>query len=367
MVGLAELARAGTALDERSIDHLHRLVGSWAPLADLSFGDLLLYAPCVAGFDPAAMAGASDLTADEIGSSDGGFVVLAHARANTGPTVHVVDPVGTIMQGPALAWLQAAMDTGEAGEAEVAEAGSGPVVGDDTVVEEADSLPLRDRRRVVDYVPVRCDDAPVAVLSREAAPAPIRHENPLETVYRALYNRFARMIAEGVFPYERMERVGEFREPRVGDGVLVLDRQGRISYASPNARSALHRLGVTRSVPGSSLSDLGLDDTVIRRSFWRRRSTVAEFTAGSMIVVVLRAYPMVAEDRITGAVAMLRDVSELRHHDRLLLSKDATIREIHHRVKNNLQTVSSLLQIQARRLGSAEAKQAVESSVRRVS
>ena len=94
---------------------------------------------------------------------------------------------------------------------------------------------------------------------------------------------------------------------------------------------------------------------------------MAEFTAGSMIVVVLRAYPMVAEDRITGAVAMLRDVSELRHHDRLLLSKDATIREIHHRVKNNLQTVSSLLQLQARRLGSAEAKAAVESSVRRVS
>jgi len=367
VVGLAELARAGTALDERSIDHLHRLVGSWAPLADLSFGDLLLYAPCVDGFDPAAMAGASDLADNETGSADGGFVVLAHARANTGPTVHVVDPVGTIVQGPALAWLQAAMDTGEAGEAEVAEADSVPVVGDDTVVEEADSLPRRDRRRVVDYVPVRCDDAPVAVLSREAAPAPIRHENPLETIYRGLYTRFASMIAEGAFPYERMERVGEFREPRVGDGVLVLDREGRISYASPNARSALHRLGVTRSVPGSRLNDLGLDDTVIRRSFWRRRSTVAEFTAGSMIVVVLRAYPMVAEDRITGAVAMLRDVSELRHHDRLLLSKDATIREIHHRVKNNLQTVSSLLQLQARRLGSAEAKTAVESSVRRVS
>ena len=367
MVGLAELARAGTALDERSIDHLHRLVGSWAPLADLSFGDLLLYAPCIAGFDPATMAGASDLAANETVSADGDFVVLAHARANTGPTVHVVDPVGTIVQGPALAWLQAAVDTGEAGEAEVAEVGSGPVVGDDTVVEEVDSLPRRERRRVVDYVPVRCDDAPVAVLSREAAPAPIRHENPLETVYRGLYNHFARMIAEGAFPYERMERVGEFREPRVGDGVLVLDREGRISYASPNARSALHRLGVTRSVPGSRLSDLGLDDTVIRRSFWRRRSTVAEFTAGSMIVVVLRAYPMVAEDRITGAVAMLRDVSELRHHDRLLLSKDATIREIHHRVKNNLQTVSSLLQLQARRLGSAEAKAAVESSVRRVS
>ena len=392
MVGLAELARAGTALDERSIDHLHRLVASWAPLADLSFGDLLLYAPCTRGFDPAAVAAAAEQASDEglgpLGGTVGDFVapqdtavwkqapadgagedfvVLAHARASTGPTVHAVDPVGTAVRGADCGWLHTAMARGEPGEGEVAEVGAHSGIGDDTVVEEEGSLPLRDRRRVVDCVPVRCGEVPVAVLSREAAPAPIRHENPLETVYRDLYARFAQMIADGAFPYARVERVGEFREPRVGDGVMVLDREGRTTYASPNARSALHRLGVMRPVPGCRLGDLGLDDTVIKRSFWRRRSTVAEFTAGTGIVVVMRGYPLVAEDRITGAVALLRDVSELRHHDRLLLSKDATIREIHHRVKNNLQTVSSLLQIQSRRLGSAEAKAALESSVRRIS
>ena len=374
MVGLAELARAGTALDERAIDHLHRLVGSWAMLADLSFGDLLLYVPCPGGFDPSAVqADPERAKASTQGAAEGidqlgdGFVVLAHARSSTGPTVHAVDPVGTVVRGPACVWLRNAMATGEAGEDEIAETGAYSDFGGDTVVEEHGSLPLSDRRRVTEYVPVRCGDAPVAVLSREAVPAPIRHENPLETIYRGLYARFVRMIADGAFPYDRFERVGEFREPRVGDGVMVLDRAGAITYASPNARSALHRLGVKRRVPGCRLGDLGLDDTVIRRSFWRRRSTVAEFTAGSGIVVVLRAYPLVAEDRITGAVALLRDVSELRHHDRLLLSKDATIREIHHRVKNNLQTVSSLLQLQARRLDSPEAKAAVESSVRRIS
>ena len=65
VVGLAELARAGTALDERSIDHLHRLVASWAPLADFSFGDLLLYAPCTDGFDPAAVTVAPEQAPDE--------------------------------------------------------------------------------------------------------------------------------------------------------------------------------------------------------------------------------------------------------------------------------------------------------------
>jgi two-component sensor histidine kinase len=50
----------------------------------------------------------------------------------------------------------------------------------------------------------------------------------------------------------------------------------------------------------------------------------------------------------------------------MLMSKDATIREIHHRVKNNLQTIASLLRLQGRRLDSPEAKQALDESVRRI-
>ena len=63
---------------------------------------------------------------------------------------------------------------------------------------------------------------------------------------------------------------------------------------------------------------------------------------------------------------LVRDVTDLRKRDRLLISKDATIREIHHRVKNNLQTISSLLRLQARRLENPEAKAAVSESVRRI-
>src|SRR5207244_9790172 len=70
--------------------------------------------------------------------------------------------------------------------------------------------------------------------------------------------------------------------------------------------------------------------------------------------------------KVTGAVVILRDITDLRRRDRLLLSKDATIREVHHRVKNNLQTISSLLRIQGRRLENPEAKLAIEESVRRI-
>ena len=71
--------------------------------------------------------------------------------------------------------------------------------------------------------------------------------------------------------------------------------------------------------------------------------------------------------RSAGAAVLIRDVTEVKRRDRALISKDATIREIHHRVKNNLQTVAALLRLQARRTANAEGREALIESVRRVS
>ena len=63
---------------------------------------------------------------------------------------------------------------------------------------------------------------------------------------------------------------------------------------------------------------------------------------------------------------LLRDVTDVRRRERELVTKDATIREIHHRVKNNLQTVAALLRLQARRAVEPEARIALEEAVHRV-
>jgi two-component sensor histidine kinase len=97
---------------------------------------------------------------------------------------------------------------------------------------------------------------------------------------------------------------------------------------------------------------------------------VEEFEQTGDVTLLTRCIPLVlstdGKNEVTGGLMLLRDVSELRRRDRLILSKDATIREIHHRVKNNLQTVASLLRIQARRTDSDEAKEALEQAMRRV-
>jgi len=158
--------------------------------------------------------------------------------------------------------------------------------------------------------------------------------------------------------------------PRVGDGVMMLDRDAAVAYVSPNANSALHRVGIQANPVGMRLAELGFHDGPARQAFEQRQPVVEEFEQGADVTLLARCVPLIRgsgdDAEVVGGLLLVRDVTELRKRDRLLLSKDATIREIHHRVKNNLQTISSLLRLQSRRLESDEAKAAVAESVRRI-
>ena len=122
--------------------------------------------------------------------------------------------------------------------------------------------------------------------------------------------------------------------------------------------SALHRIGIHSNLEGARLSELGLDESPVRVAFAIGLPITEEMERGP-VTLILRAIPLIEHPKLSGAVVLLRDVSELRRRDRLLISKDATIREVHHRVKNNLQTISALLRLQGRRLESPEAITAI--------
>ena len=213
-------------------------------------------------------------------------------------------------------------------------------------------------------IPVRRGEHVIAVLTREWSPESMRPTGALEQVYLHLFLRFTRMIAEGTFPFPDPQDVAN--GPRVGDGVMVLDEHARVEYASPNAVSALHRVGITTNAVGLRLAELGFNDAPVRAAYETRSPVTEEQEQTPDVTILTRCIPILEGDEVTGAVLLLRDVSELRRRDRLLVSKDATIREIHHRVKNNLQTISSLLRLQGRRLSSPEAKVAIAESVRRI-
>jgi two-component sensor histidine kinase len=140
--------------------------------------------------------------------------------------------------------------------------------------------------------------------------------------------------------------------------------------------SALRRLGVVGEIVGQRLSDLlrrVLPDPLEAADVMRtvRTAAAGKPTANTEVsngqaTVRFGLLPLVPSGNPLGALVVAQDVTELRRRDRQIMSKDATIREIHHRVKNNLQTVAALLRLQARRLRAPEARAALDEAVRRV-
>lgn len=352
MTSPVDLAREYTGLDIGARKHLERLMGSWGLLADLSFSDLLLYVPLDQFSLAVAQPGAQDWDEGEprqdAGTSLLGlhFVVLGQMRPTTSQTLFELDLVGQVVAAGELplvleSWRRGTIMTGERPGG----------------VEEA---PVR-----YQCIPVRWNGDVVGVLSRVWSPSVGRRTGGLERVYLRLFDRLAAMVASGLYPFVSDEAAAE-EAPRVGDGVVVLDAEQRVTFASPNAVNALHRMGIVSAIVGSSLTSLGVDSDAVSQAFDQRVPVIEEIERRPDVMVLLRCIPLVQEGEVTGAAVLVRDVTDLRRRDRLLLSKDAAIREVHHRVKNNLQTISSLLRLQSRRLEDRTARVALLEAERRI-
>ncbi|MDO5627518.1 MAG: histidine kinase N-terminal domain-containing protein [Mobilicoccus sp.] len=324
-----------TGLSARDVEWLRLLVGDWQLVSDLSFADLVLWVK-------------------EQDASSVRWTCAAHVRPNTGPLVFHDDMVDTVA-GPARARLL------------VQCLAEGRLVADEQPGWFED-MPIRE-----EAVPVMRDGTCVAVLTRHSNLVSMRTPSRLEVTYRSTADALLGMVATGHFPQRGAPTAMRRGAPRVGDGMVRLDTDGVVTYASPNAISALHRLGGTGRILGDTLSRIVTDCL-------EDRSVVDEFlplvlvgkapwrteVEGTGAALALRSLPLSDNGRRIGALVLVRDVSELRRREQELLTKDATIREIHHRVKNNLQTVAALLRLQSRRVDDVHARAALGEAERRV-
>jgi two-component sensor histidine kinase len=327
MATLSDLARQHTRFGAAERGHLRRLVGSWGPLSDLSFADLLLFTR-------------TDRTDED------NLVVLGQMRPATAQTLYIDDQLGKLI-----------------------DPGDRPLVmkafADGQIYDQEIDLATIGRRTRVTAIPVTFQDRVIAVVTRESRELDRRTPSELETAYFDVVERLSQMMVDGNFPFPFEDAVTE-ETPRVGDGALVLEAETRVTYSSPNAVSALHRAGYHGRIVDRRLEDLGFDAALVASVYRLQVPVIDELERGDDVTILSRVLPLIENGKVTGALVLLRDVSDLRRRDKMLMSANATIKEIHHRVKNNLQTVSSLLRIQGRRLENPEAKAAIDESVRRI-
>ncbi|MDR4532397.1 sensor histidine kinase [Glutamicibacter sp. PS] len=335
MALITEQLRQHADLKPGDEDWLHLLVGDWQLVADLAFADLVLWFP----------------------TGDGSYVALAHVRPSTSHTSFHTDFVGERIRKDLRIMVDEAWQTLE--------------------IQRSTAIPSTEiilGQPSVQAVPMAREGRPIAVITTHYDQSPSRTPSNLELVYRQSAEDLLVMGTRGLWPDFASPTGSRRGAPRVGDGFIRLNTEGVVEYASPNAVSAFRRLGAAEVLQGQPLAELTMalvrnrrvvDETlplVLQGKMpWR---TEVEFHG---VTLSLRAIPLRDAKRRFAALVLCRDVTELRRREKELVSKDATIREIHHRVKNNLQTVAALLRMQSRRMDSPEGKQGLEQAMRRVS
>ena len=338
MATFIELILENSKLTPDQVEHLEQLVAEWRLLADLSFADLVLWLP---------------IRKDEKSWPEG-YIAIAQIRPTTAATVFSNDLIGSTISWGLRPKIDQALSEGE--------------IVRDTAPELVGEIMIKE-----ECIPVIFEGNTLAVISRHRNADLMRSPSKLELNYREIAHKIFRMVAEGSFPIRNSIYNSE-STPRVGDGLIRLDPNGVIFFASPNARSALSRVGYQSEVEKQNLGEvfatLAKSNTQPTDESWQTllsgkflRRTEYESSDGVLDILVI---PLTeAGDRI-GAIVLLHNITELRNRDRALITKDATIKEIHHRVKNNLQTVSALLRLQSRRVEDPVASAALSEAVRRV-
>ncbi|GGI13670.1 sensor histidine kinase [Galliscardovia ingluviei] len=331
MVDFSHLVADNPDFDATDREWLHHLVADWQVIADLSFADLLLVLP----------------------TSQGKYVVAGQCRPSTVISVRQDDMIGQIVEGEDAKAIERAMS-----EQRISRLDHYRAVGNTTVCDV--------------YAPVRREGKVLGVVVRETNMATRMLNGRYESESIDAGKKLFAMIPEGTFPYHDA-MLKQRHNARVSDGFIVLSQDGIVEYAAPNAISCFRRLGAAEVMEGKYLAEIGT-------SLIKERDDVSDtlplVLAGKAAVdseinanrstVSMRSLPLYAGNVRCGAVVLCRDVTELHRREKELQTKDATIAEIHHRVKNNLQAVSALLRLQARRTKLPEVKTELEEAMRRV-
>jgi two-component sensor histidine kinase len=316
---------------------LRSLMADWQLIADLAFGDLVLWVP-----------------------HKGKLHASAHARPAAAATLFYRDISGTPARFDWEQTIQQAWETKK------------PVIPAEPsnyggVTTKLAAYPIME--------PYAGDEAqPLGIITRHTNLGESRVPNKLQLNYIAVANQLLEMVTTGSFPIPEAGTASKRGAPRAHDGLVRLDKAGRVLFASPNALSLFNRAGVEGELEGRNFaetitaissglgqSDEGLPLVLTGKGAWR---TDLEFQT---VTIAVRSIPTLDKGQRNGALVLCRDVTELRFRERALLTKDMTIREIHHRVKNNLQTVASLLRIQSRQSDSEEVRESLAQAMRRVS
>ncbi len=203
--------------------------------------------------------------------------------------------------------------------------------------------------------PIKSGSEVIGVVSLETG-----HSYASSSSYHQLLDTALFLLDYAKRPLDREQ----FRTMSPGTGIIIADHNNRIIFANLSATRIYRALGIN-SLVGCRLPDRELSTMLHRETIDSSRPYEREIQIRDF-VLVQRDIKLEETGTLQRRIMLLSDVSELRKKEREIKIKSAVIQEIHHRVKNNLQTIASLLRLQARRSKVPEVKNALQESTNRI-
>jgi two-component system, sensor histidine kinase PdtaS len=218
----------------------------------------------------------------------------------------------------------------------------------------------------------------IGALSVDTLPLEFERHRRRSTVFQRALIQLQLAVQHGL-----LAGVADLTPSGEHEGIVITDREGVIRYASSIATNLYRRLGYVESLMARHLETLETADySLATWAVHNRRCTEQETEEGGR-VWVRKALPLFDQPawrrglsryvairpaplKLAGALLVIRDATETRLQEQELRVKSAMIQEIHHRVKNNLQTIAALLRIQARRVETGEARLALDEATSRI-
>ncbi len=308
-----------TVLARKDAERIEELAGSLQLIADVSQSDVFIDCP----------------TADP-----GAALVVAQAHPRTFPSLYRTSVVGQLAQAhnePAVLYT---LVSGH------------PVVGSRGTSQEQVAVQQN-------VVPIRSSDDRVigALIMEQDITEKVAQERHVERLLAT-----TETLSQTLFTFAMAE---DGMPQLMHEGIILFDERGRVTYTNPQAARLLQEIGVNESPEGRDLGEL-FYDRIDRQRLLAHNGVFHQEMQWGTLAWVVKAVSIYREQQAYGGLMLIRDITDLMEKEKQLIVKSAVIKEIHHRVKNNLQTVSSLLRLQMRRTQHAEVKHVYRDSINRI-
>ena len=305
---IRQLCQEYTDLTDDEIQVIEMMAGTLQPLANLEAADIFVDCPC----------------------REGDAIVVAEAKPEEDPSAYRNSVVGML-----------AKSENEPAVARTFRLG--------VATKHMKARTQEDNYTIQSVEPIKYNGRVIGVLIREKRITDEQDEQNDGDRYMAVETPLAHMINEN-----------EWLTESIDEGLILVDERDEVIFRNMYAKKLFQNLGYVRDILGQKYKNVCLTEW---EEHLNRMEQLREVRYGKFYLQI-RQIPL-RKGNLRLAV-IIRDITWNREQEKDLILKSVAVRELNHRVKNNLQIVASLLRLQARRVDNEETKKVLNETISRI-